>query len=676
MDISQVILKATCGNDDDCNDIKHAKCSDDKDCTCIVGYSSVNKTYCAPSLNSFCWRDEKCAADHASCIDSQCQCDEDYLQHSHNECLLKLIGSSCKDNSECSRVKYAQCSAGNICVCSINTKSVDQALCLPVLNEYCKTNDDCKVENSICIDNKCQCKPNYMTLLNECQAPYLGMPCINSKNSCRFINHSICLDDRECTCLPNYLPVNNNTCLPAYNQICFNNEECATKNSVCVNYRCKCKPYYIYRQVQCVSAYLRQWCQKEEDCSGVKFATCSKDNICVCKRNYFQSDDSNCSPLLKSSCSTTEDCIVANSVCQDGKCKCGESFFAKSNDRCAKISLVQTCSTFYDCLTIPHSDCSKIGLCYCDLGYVSIDGIRCVPALGQFCTKSKPCGINNSDCIDNKCQCKPYFEEARDSECIPINFNKSCSFDIDCRDIKHSMCFYGECTCKQNYAPVNFQTCVLLLGGVCSTNEDCYYVKNSVCVSNICICDAEHLTVSNNKCEPNMLGTLCLTNDDCDNIDNSICSADNVCTCNLNYRALEKFLCEPMLNGFCSEDSQCPTDSFRCVDHQCQCQPNFTAMSASQCFETNLINTCTNVTECSDSWHAQCTSDHKCVCDLNNMALNPSTCLPILNGFCWRDHQCMAENSVCTDYHCACKPNFIAVARNLCIPDRRKIHLY
>ncbi|XP_057336515.1 cysteine-rich with EGF-like domain protein 2-B [Microplitis mediator] len=136
----------------------------------------------------------------------------------------------------------------------------------------------------------------------------------------------------------------------------------------------------------------------------------------------------------------------------------------------------------------------------------------------------------------------------------------------------------------------------------------------------------------------------------------------------MNYFAVYEIRCLPTLSGFCLNDNDCYSDSFRCTDNQCQCKSNYTGVSVDKCVETHLVSSCTDVSECSDSWHSACSLEGKCICALNNIATKTSTCLPILNGYCWKDDQCMVMYSVCNNFRCQCKPNFIAVANNLCMP--------
>ncbi|XP_008546305.1 neurogenic locus Notch protein-like [Microplitis demolitor] len=657
----------SCASDEDCNYILHAKCSKDKLCTCIANNIRINKTYCAPALGSYCWNSDKCATDHASCIDNECQCNENYLQNSSDQCLPKLLGSFCEIDFHCEKWKFSFCSITKTCTCLINTLTINETSCLPILNVFCQTNDDCKVENSVCIDHTCKCQQMFITHTNtECVRPYLGMKCKRFSDCAHFLDHSECSENKECTCSSGHYAINNETCAPALSVQCRNNETCAQENSVCVHNKCQCKLDYVNRKSECVPLLLGMHCKTETDCQEIIFSTCSDDKMCVCKSNYTKVGFSTCSPLIGGDCKKNNDCVAKNSYCLFNKCRCMENYFAHSNDLCTPFSLDRPCQTSEECNSILNSFCSRDKMCFCTSDYIAINGTKCVEPLNQFCTKNKPCVTKNSICINNECQCGPHFVKHLNAECIPMQYDNLCDEDFNCSGIGRKCSDNGRCICGNNYIALSSTTCASLLNGYCLSNKDCY-VKYSVCVSNKCQCPSDYMPHSNYECEPIMLGKFCLTDKDCQKINNARCSFENVCVCYMNYFAFDKFLCVPTLNGLCSDDQDCYFDSFYCSDNQCQCKTNYTAVSVDRCVETHLLSSCIDVSECSDSWHSTCLPEGKCVCALNNIALRPSTCLPILNGYCWKDNQCMAENSVCIDFRCQCKPNFISVANNLCI---------
>ncbi|XP_057335488.1 prion-like-(Q/N-rich) domain-bearing protein 25 [Microplitis mediator] len=558
--IPLALLGASCRNDHDCSDILHAKCSEDEICVCRSNNIMVNQTCCQPLLGTFCWKDEKCAADHSSCVDNECQCNENYIKQSNAQCLPNLIGSPCEIDSDCKTIRFSYCSSMKTCSCSLNTLSNDdQTSCLPLLNLYCETDDECKVDYSVCIDNWCKCKPLDITISNT-----------------------------------------------------------------------QCKE----------QAFLESPCQKDTDCHIIEFATCSDDYMCVCQTNYSESDSSTCIPLIGGSCTVNNDCVTKNSYCFLKKCRCLDNFFAHSNDECTP-------------------------------NYIALNGTKCAQPLGQFCTKSKPCEIANSICINNRCQCIPNFMKHLNAECVPRQSYQYCEDNSDCVGTGQTCSSDNKCVCEENHIPLSNGKCAPLLDGYCSRNKDCY-VKNSVCLSNRCQCNFDYLPHFNYQCEPIMIGKLCATDLDCMHIKNSRCSEDNFCVCKMNYFALDKFLCVPTLKGFCSDAQDCYSDSFYCSDNQCQCKSNHTAVSVDKCVEIILGDSCQNDEDCRNVNHAICSKNKICDCLSNNIRVNKTYCAPALMAFCREGEKCATDHASCIDNECQCDENSVQHSNDQCLPSDRK----
>lgn len=80
-----------------------------------------------------------------------------------------------------------------------------------------------------------------------------------------------------------------------------------------------------------------------------------------------------------------------------------------------------------------------------------------------------------------------------------------------------------------------------------------------------------------------------------------------------------------------------------------------------------MLPNCHDRIDCNDPLRADCSDNNKCVCKSNHIASNNSTCLPLLDGFCWKNSQCITENSVCFYNSCQCKSDFLRVSNNLCV---------
>lgn len=80
-----------------------------------------------------------------------------------------------------------------------------------------------------------------------------------------------------------------------------------------------------------------------------------------------------------------------------------------------------------------------------------------------------------------------------------------------------------------------------------------------------------------------------------------------------------------------------------------------------------LYKFCRRDDDCEDINHSKCSENNECICRRNNVALNSSVCVPMMNGFCWKNEPCAADNSICIDNVCKCKPNFKYVADKICL---------
>ncbi|XP_008551627.1 rh5-interacting protein isoform X2 [Microplitis demolitor] len=431
-------------------------------------------------------------------------------------------------------------------------------------------------------------------------------------------------------------------------------------------------------------AKLGEYCEIDEDCDATIHAKCSENNECVCRSKYLKTSDSSCAPLLGEFCWKNERCINANSECIDNECKCKHNYFLDSTNTCLRAFIGTQCENDADCGGIKFATCLENKTCACALNTIAENPRLCLPLLDVSCQKNDHCKIDNSECIQNKCVCKPQYLFFSNGQCItriPCNNNSHCEMFINKTRCSNN----NQCECEDDYGPaMNNTVCALLFNIACSDNELCA-TENSFCHDNKCQCKANYV-YRESKCVPITLqdtdysiyinshasgllvelGKSCEKDEDCKNILYSRCSLNKICVCKEHSFSVDKFTCAPALNGFCLNDEQCIMKSSHCKDNTCQCKALRSAVSYNQCKATHLLYTCDKSSECSDLWHSKCSLDNLCTCNINNVAVGTS-CLPILGGYCWRDDQCSAENSACINYWCACKPNYVAVANNLCI---------
>ncbi|KAG8038202.1 hypothetical protein G9C98_006529, partial [Cotesia typhae] len=337
--------------------------------------------------------------------------------------------------------------------------------------------------------------------------------------------------------------------------------------------------------------------------------------------------------------------------------------------------LALQCETDDHCDAIFNSKCVN-NSCVCNHHHVIINGIICAPLLNEYCEENHRCAPENSICIDHKCQCKEDYSKHFNYKCVSRlgHFQISCDRDDHCTDIKYAECSNdNKCTCKSNYVRLGNDKCIALLGQYCDDDIECISY-NTVCIDHKCKCTEKFLMQSKYKCDPISLGSACQRDRDCEiAIKNSRCSEYKFCVCQKNYYALNEFgslyfECAPSLNERCLSSDDCRFNFSACIDNQCQCKPGFRSVSENQCQNISSLYTCAENLDCGDPWHIICSGDKKCICNKNNIAINKFTCLPLLKGNCWVDHQCVTKNSKCVDYRCKCIQGFRAVSDNFCMP--------
>ncbi|XP_057330753.1 prion-like-(Q/N-rich) domain-bearing protein 25 [Microplitis mediator] len=237
---------------------------------------------------------------------------------------------------------------------------------------------------------------------------------------CQEVMHAQCSKNKTCVCRPNYVALNSSRCVPLLEEDCWNNEECATINSVCLNSKCQCKHNYTACSNNlCETRFLGKRCTDNKECMYSLNAECSRDNECVCSSNYIKVNEQ-CKPLLSGYCISQNECVPDNSICLHYQCRCKRNFVALSVYQCASVEVNEPCNTHEDCRKIKkYTRCTPDNVCECDVNYVKMDDNSCAPILNQFCVENDKCAPHNSMCINNKCQCKTYFEAVSPDQSLP-----------------------------------------------------------------------------------------------------------------------------------------------------------------------------------------------------------------------------------------------------------------
>ncbi|XP_057326135.1 low-density lipoprotein receptor-related protein 8-like [Microplitis mediator] len=165
-----------------------------------------------------------------------------------------------------------------------------------------------------------------------------------------------------------------------------------------------------------------------------------------------------------------------------------------------------------------------------------------------------------------------------------------------------------------------------------------------------------------------LLGTTCSNDDDCKDLLHMKCSENKICTCRPHHVIKNNATCASLLGGYCQHDEQCGADNSVCIDNKCQCKAHLKSISIDKCVPTKLGKFCLDILDCEDVLHLSCSDNHQCECKKNHIIVNNSTCLPLLDEYCWFYEKCAPENSVCSFNTCQCKPNYLQRSNNQCIP--------
>ncbi|KAH0555152.1 hypothetical protein KQX54_015576, partial [Cotesia glomerata] len=149
---------------------------------------------------------------HPCCDDSlKCAWSDSATEY---QCLKRvLLGASCSDDEACMTIKFATCTSNGTCACSEKTFMIGPMLCSRLLGDTCDSNSECRVPNSECIDQKCQCKQKYFDASRaECENAYIGMPCRSSSYCHSNMENTQCVR-YKCECSANYVLRNGSVCL-------------------------------------------------------------------------------------------------------------------------------------------------------------------------------------------------------------------------------------------------------------------------------------------------------------------------------------------------------------------------------------------------------------------------------------------------------------------------------
>ncbi|XP_053597987.1 prion-like-(Q/N-rich) domain-bearing protein 25 [Microplitis demolitor] len=695
----------SCKRDLDCSDVLHVGCSVSKKCVCKDNHILVDNSMCVPLLDEFCWTDELCAPINSVCFNNKCKCKPNYIAVANTHCFEYYIGRSCESNQDCKNILHSVCSEHGVCICDDNYAVVNRDKCVPLIDGACSSNKECRIENSVCVDNKCQCITNYSSLNNN--KSLIGDYC-RYDTDCLTLDYATCNTDyQECDYIPSYGALTNKSkCVPLVGGYCDEYRHCMVDNSICIDNKCECRdPFITKSNTECLLTSIGKPCKRDIDAPNNSVCL---NNKCKCKPDYTAMTNTDCFKRTlciivphvytyqyslindkdnnrKNSCihygeqchfGDRISCCNKSNICRNVNWKPGQSLSV-----CLTPALIEDyCRYDIDCMRLDYAICSvDFQKCKCLPNYgVLKNNQRCVALIGGYCDHYKQCMVENSICINNKCQCKESYVMRTNRECALTSMGESCKRDIDCSDILHVGCSVEKkCVCKDNHIQVNNSRCVPLLGEFCWTNErcatdnSCVYTDDNPCCNKSTICRnikrgyEENVSVC---LSPALYRDYCQYDTDCLRLDFAKCNTKyNECECLPNYWASANHRrCVPLIGGYCVHKQDCLVDNSICIGNKCQCKESFVMKSNKLCALTSIGKSCKKDIDCSDILHIGCSVSKKCVCKNNHILVDNSMCVPLLDEFCWTDELCAPNNSICFNNKCKCKPNYIAVANTHC----------
>ncbi|XP_053380050.1 uncharacterized protein LOC128548707 [Mercenaria mercenaria] len=360
-----------CSDWSDCGLSNNYMCEENT-CRCGPEYKHDNHT-CEKILNSNCRIDnssEDCPLEHAVCkrhywhwndMYGQCKCENGFDEN--NGLCIQVLGSSCKDvgcgNTLHYSYKYLDpsykpnvpnqnyyyfywydetrywydwyyyyhlhltCNIDNMCVCDHGFKTDDSGVfCEPVHGTPCESTDDCGTYHGYACDTdlrQCTCAENYISYSQEWYE-------LDVDETYQYINNY------------NFDQTNVYLCKPELGESC-SVVNCTFENAYCnENNNCTCEEGYTEDSDGTCQQVLGMSCIRDTFCQIVPGGFCADDNTCKCKEGFFQTGCL-CQTVLGSVCTSTSDCQLEHTVCNEGFCEC-ESSFDTYGERC----LSQACS--------------------------------------------------------------------------------------------------------------------------------------------------------------------------------------------------------------------------------------------------------------------------------------------------------------------------------------------
>ena len=508
--------------------------------------------------------------------------------------------------------------------------------------------DNCSDKHQVCVDNKCQCHPQYTWNVSTRSCEYLSC---NTSVDCQTYDSNRFCEFGFCRC-------NENTDQDIYNGFECLNKTCSSSNFCptfnCLNGICECRAGFKMNNE--LGRCQRFNCSNSTECQTYdqnKF--CDTDGTCKCKDTYHEDilDGFKCQ---LSSCYSINNCPGNNQVCYGEHCHCDESYsLSEMTGKCE----LNSCRNSTDCqLNDENSFCSK-SVCKCKNNYLKSiiqDKLECLPSI---CSDDSNCPDVNALCVDSECQCKPnYLLSDISGKCELF----SCQESYECQKYDENRhCYNGTCQCGSKMFVQSEKNGLKCEPISCLTRDDCS-INNSVCIENKCDCAPNHYyNGSTQQCEY----YECENTRQCKtSYDRRVCNSGQcVCMNGSKPDASNGDKCvkaSTSYQNYCTEEIQCEEGSEKCVDYRCKCSPNhkynwdiqkcmqFVCNNKINCTEYDLYRVCVN---------GQCVCDDNYVVNKEKGGLCTKRSATYQKN-CYANYDCYEGNQRCVDSVCRCKPNY------------------
>ena len=563
-------------------------------------------------------------------------------------------------------------------------------------------------------------------------------------------------------------------------QPCNANGDCHVSHSQCKNNHCRCVDGFhgigdsVCAAVpQLMAAERPVTCILDNECgqnSRCDYSDQLYSGVCVCKEGFAEFDDGTCQefdpmPLTvlgSRRCEEDQECsiLVPNSDCNrvSFTCKCRAGYQQVGDNLCIKKEVEvpktyegifkkeclrnETCSSLLD-----YTFCNpKTRRCDCVEGYRPSNENKCsalgilVPGvlgisrpttsstttrkplyIGDQCSDTYPCSVDNGICFSFQCQCEFGYEPVSPSQCVRKKIGSTCDHDMDCETIPAAYCIENVCNCDEGFKPNRRLTRCGAIGipepnpeitdinGLPCEQDDNCTVPHSSCIDGICQCSIGYYPVSLRKCELRKIDDTCQRDEDCRIwTPIAICPAiTQKCTCPPGYTITPNRSCVMITSTSTTTTTtatppkrligeQCTWGTGDCVversycsdNYTCQCDMGYKNVGISQCVLKRIGDQCYQHGDCQVGIPQAICTQGQCMCSEGFLVTTSGGCRPVginpsvpirdttlapsfIGDPCTRSSDCVVQQSRCgEDNRCQCLFGYFGLNKTTCLPVR------